>query len=556
MKFTFIQQTRNASGSVEQLTTDYAQNELIVGRGGASHVVLANRRLSLVHAKFSLEGEGAKLFISDLNSLAGVKVNGRRVTRSPLVSGDIVLLGDIAISVDVLADEVKLTCAEQKLPPEDADLIHQQVEKLQIGRYLPPISWLSWGAALVLVVAYFFTPLFFNSLSTWSSGPISSHHKIIEKDCQSCHTQPFQPVQDRECLYCHNMSEHAQGMPEFTKAHADLSVRCAQCHMEHNGDAGLTRKDDRQCVSCHASMTDLKSNTTVQNVVSFDSHPQFRISVESAHQSAREKVSLDDKEHLRDSSTLKLNHALHLKPGLRGRSGSTTLQCASCHQLEDNYKAMKPVTFDNHCRDCHALEFEEQLPGVEVPHGDSEQVYPALFTEYTKLFLIGTKAMQDPKPARLMPGGSGLSAKKTPPINVQLVQQKAREAETELFTKTGCYLCHNYNEKPGEEQTATNSHFVVTKPNVPAVWFPAARFGHGAHEELSCESCHEKTRTSSKTEDVLMPGVALCQECHVQSPKAGYVTSSCIECHSFHDSLSMPESSKHDAQTYLQFVER
>lgn len=554
MKFTFIQQTRNASGSVEQLTTDYAQNELIVGRGGASHVVLSNRRLSLAHARFSVED--SKLFVSDLDSLAGVRVNRKVVTRSELVSGDVVLLGDLAISVHISSEGVRLTCAEEGVAQEQADVIRGQVEKLQIGRYVPKISTLSWSAAVVSILLWFLVPVARNSLSSWNSGPISNSHKIIEKDCQSCHTQPFQPVQDSECLRCHNVSEHAKGMPDFTRAHADLSMRCAQCHMEHNGDHGLKLTDERQCVGCHASMTDLKSNATVENVSSLEAHPQFRISVEENQSGVSKKISLDDTQHLRDSSTLKLNHALHLKPGLRGKAGPTTLQCNDCHQLDTNFKTIKPISFDRNCRDCHALEFEEKLPGVEVPHGDSEIVYPTLFTEYTKLFLIGTKAMQDPKPARLMPGGSGLSAKKTPPVNVQLVQQKAREAETELFTKTGCYLCHNYNEKPGEEQTATNSHFAATKPNVPSVWFPAARFGHGAHEEISCESCHEKARKSAKTEDVLLPGIALCKECHAQKVTSGHVTSGCVECHSYHDSLPIPQTEKHDVQSYLQFVPR
>jgi hypothetical protein len=326
--------------------------------------------------------------------------------------------------------------------------------------------------------------------------------------------------------------------------------------MEHNGDRGIVLKDERQCVTCHASMTELSREATVLNVASLESHPQFRVAVEVEAGGKPVEVSLDDAGRLRDSSALKLNHALHLKAGLRGKSGPTTLQCNACHQLEADFKSMKPISFDRHCRDCHALEFEEKLPGVEVPHGDSEAIYPTLFTEYTKLFLIGTKAMQDPKPARLMPGGPGLLSKKTPPVNVELVQQKAREAERELFTKTGCYLCHSYSEKSGEERSATNSHFTVTKPNVPAVWMPAARFGHGAHEEISCESCHEKVRKSSQTSDVLLPGIALCKDCHAQHPTPGHVTSGCVECHSYHDSQPIEGSGKHDLDVYLKFVQR
>ena len=156
----------------------------------------------------------------------------------------------------------------------------------------------------------------------------------------------------------------------------------------------------------------------------------------------------------------------------------------------------------------------------------------------------------------MMPAGTGVANPTPRPVDASLVASSARDAEHELFTRTGCFLCHSYAEKPEQDRTDTNSHFTVSKPNIPDIWLPAARFSHGAHEEFSCESCHEKTRQSTKTTDVLLPHKKLCQECHSQEKREGYVTSGCAECHSYHDALGIPREKKQSIDDYLRFLTR
>ena len=68
-----------------------------------------------------------------------------------------------------------------------------------------------------------------------------------------------------------------------------------------------------------------------------------------------------------------------------------------------------------------------------------------------------------PNPARDMqrdmPGTPKLQPPQIEATGVAGVVESAREAEVQLFTRTGCFLCHSYREKPAEMQTSVNSHY-------------------------------------------------------------------------------------------------
>jgi hypothetical protein len=59
---------------------------------------------------------------------------------------------------------------------------------------------------------------------------------------------------------------------------------------------------------------------------------------------------------------------------------------------------------------------------------------------------------------------------------------------------------------------------------------------------VKCDECHEGARGSSKTKDLLLPGIETCRKCHgpaetpsVSTGFAGGVDDSCVECHRYHD---------------------
>ena len=557
MVFRFVHDKQSPNGASERKVTEFAKSELTFGRGGASDVLLANPKLGAVHAKFSWQD--GQLFVADLGALVGVRVNGRRVSRSALQDGDRVVLGDVELLIKVHPQEVEITYVETpKVEVAEDELVARTQSSLRVESYLPRMSVISTVVAVVAGILFFILPVSTQKRDGWSTGPVSNAHKLIERDCVKCHSESFTHVQDKDCTSCHSMSEHARGIGPFVEKHAALSVRCAQCHMEHNGDQGLIVRDERQCASCHANMTSLKPDASVENVKSFDSHPEFKVEVKDA-QGVVSRISLSDSARAIDSSQIKLNHKLHLKKDLRGKDGFVTLECKSCHRLNSDFKTLEPISFDKDCRDCHSLAFDERLPNVEVPHGDAEQVYPALFAEYTKVVLLHDDESM-PNAARDMKRDM-VDVDNNPqeipgPATVETVVKNARDAEKQLFTKTGCFLCHSYSEKPEQDKTPMNSHYQILDPAIPSVWFKAARFSHGAHEEFTCESCHSKTRESSKTSDLLLPNKQLCQECHSSASHKGYVRSDCVECHSYHDALGMPVGNKQDIKDYLHHLIR
>ncbi len=531
---------------------ELAKGTITVGRGADSDITLEGSRISPSHARFTWDG--TVLQVQDLGSLAGVRVNNRRVNSATIRDGDTVAIGDTDVHVEIKGGWVHLVF--ESVPSGAIDLddkVRGALRAFQIESHLPSMRMILLTLSALTLLACGVYPLITKRFVSWNSGPISNAHSLIASDCTKCHAEPFKQVQDRECLSCHQMTDHSQSLAAFTIQHPNLQMRCATCHMEHNGDHGLRLKDAEFCTSCHASMPTLKPDSKLLAVGHFSDHPQFRVTV--ANQAgAKERVSLDDHARLGDQAQIKLNHAVHLKPGLRGRDGPTTLTCQSCHQLDSDFRQMRPISFDSHCRDCHNLGFDERLPDVQVPHGDAEGVYPALFTEYSKLLMPRAGGSEVVEPARRFPSGEEVQPHAS--MDIATVEQSAREAETQLFTRTGCFLCHSYSAKDLAEQTPSNSHYRITPPNIPAVWLPAARFSHGAHEEFSCQSCHEGAPKSTETKDVLLPGIQLCRDCHEQGARPGYVESGCGECHTYHAAIGFPNEKKHTIAEYLRGLTR
>jgi hypothetical protein len=320
--------------------------------------------------------------------------------------------------------------------------------------------------------------------------------------------------------------------------------------MDHNGNEGLILREAGLCISCHADPKAVKPEATSLAVLDFDSHPEFRVPVGAIGEGGkREKISLDQKDKMIDPTRLKLNHALHLKRDLRGPDGSpVTLACGDCHDLSDNYATIKPIRFEDNCQSCHSLGFDDRLPGEEVPHGDPDNVYGFVYAEYAKYYLLDDngKPKSPEFDLRRKPGfqSVGSSKQEQTTFAKQVIEDEARGAEKLLFTKTACFLCHEVSEKTDVDTKALRSQYEVIKPQVPERWLPESLFGHGAHEEIDCLSCHEDVRSSEKTTDVLLPKIETCRSCHIGTNEPGKVQSDCITCHSYHSSEPLSAGSK------------
>jgi hypothetical protein len=82
-----------------------------------------------------------------------------------------------------------------------------------------------------------------------------------------------------------------------------------------------------------------------------------------------------------------------------------------------------------------------------------------------------------------------------------------------------CAKCHVYN---GSIPQMANGGVAV---------LARAKFNHLPHvQQLACENCHGRIRTSHKAEDVNLPAIAKCQSCH----RTGKSRADCAECHRYH----------------------
>jgi hypothetical protein len=203
---------------------------------------------------------------------------------------------------------------------------------------------------------------------------------------------------------------------------------------------------------------------------------------------------------------------------------------------------MVPITYENHCRACHPLTFNPKAPGernaslITIPHG--------LQPEEVREFVWGALANQQVADVselrewirRPMPGKD--LSKQAEAARQAIDQEVIRlekslypgrlgEAERILFGgKQTCSECHTYQDHAGSVPTRVEA--TALRP----IWFDHAVFNHTAHRAVECTACHEGAEKSTDREDVLLPGIANCQQCHQAG--AGGARSNCTECHHYH----------------------
>ncbi|HKW64777.1 MAG TPA: hypothetical protein VJN89_19645 [Candidatus Acidoferrum sp.] len=385
----------------------------------------------------------------------------------------------------------------------------------------------------------------------YSSGHLSRAHAVLEKDCSACHisqTGAFSAkAADSACLACHDGPAHH---PSQTPA-----PNCATCHIEHRGAVNISAAGDQACTTCHSDLKPSHPDTQfVAQINSFQKgHPEF-----AALRSAAGTLGTDP-------ATIKLNHAIHMKP-IRGPNGSLmNLECGNCHRptaaiadltySDAKYRAatvtyndsdeflpvsaeslkppkpitgrelMAPVKFANACAVCHLLTFDKRFD-EGVPHDKPEVVHEFLikkFQQYIAAHPAEVRVQRDP--------GRDLSGKPRPPqvrvlTPAQWVTERINDAEGLLWRKT-CKQCHAL--------TISQNNVLpqVAAVNVRTQWMPHAKFDHDAHRGFTCVSCHAKALTSTDSSDILLPGIATCKTCHAPGP--AHADSRCSECHTYHD---------------------
>ena len=194
---------------------------------------------------------------------------------------------------------------------------------------------------------------------------------------------------DRNCLECH--VGHS-----FHEPNVDSERSCSDCHVEHQGPGKMRAPSDATCLSCHANAAVMQASITKASslpAAAFDYRPaQGRVIFQTprprlGYTRIIHSFSTDHPEfelvinRLKDPDTLRFNHELHLGSKkvsalLKGRK----LTCADCHQPDASGVHFIKISYDQNCRQCHALQFDVRNPGLTLPHGDAERVRAFLFS--------------------------------------------------------------------------------------------------------------------------------------------------------------------------------
>jgi ssDNA-binding Zn-finger/Zn-ribbon topoisomerase 1 len=372
----------------------------------------------------------------------------------------------------------------------------------------------------------------------YTSGPLSRSHAFIGGRCQVCHATTLgffsKKVRDEACAACHDGPQH----------HASqlYTPTCGSCHGEHTGAAQLSLVADKACTQCHSDLRVRQGKAPFLPVSGFPGgHPQFR--------------------PLRpgngDPGTVKLNHLVHLKKDLKGPSGPVQMDCSDCHRPpawageswpysvaglqaaqasapnsaeagpEENSRAfMAPISYPKHCAACHVLNFDPRFT-ESAPHDKPQVVHDFLVKKFTDYLAAHPDAWHDDTPwVQRTPREELPAPARTPQ---EWLVHRVGESERLLFHMT-CKQCHSPDFSAGPLPS-------VPPARITARWLPHSDFDHEAHRALDCVACHAQTPKSQDTADVLIPGIATCQQCHrsMNPMRDDAADSRCSECHTYHD---------------------
>lgn len=583
--------TRKSRGGTA-VRDEVAEGEIVVaGRGNDCGIRLPDPRVMLHHAEFSMRG--GDLYVS-ASPNADLRVNDSLVQMAKVAVGSKIRIGPYELEVLPPEDGFAFTVAVEMVQALGDDLeklvARSQIHITRLGLTMRWWVWLLVGA---IIVGTFIVPFVFNLLTgppptkmaliggkmhytasptgVWTSGTISSAHKFFGDSCETCHATPFIPVQDSACLNCHSSVQNHVQPALFPFADLQGST-CQSCHKEHQGNATIVRGDENFCAGCHKDLKAKTDRTTLGNAADFGAHhPAFRPTVvkdPALHTMDRSRSMSDDPPPV-ENSGLKFPHNKHLRAeGVKDPArGMVTLQCADCHTPNETGETMRAVSFERNCHGCHELKFDTFVPNRELTHGKPEEVFKQVRDVYDALAMRG--GYQEPAAPPLLrrrPGTPLTAVQKA--IVTDWAAAKTADVLNGYFGRGLCDECHvtidtgaaanatadedpapepAHSEKPGLPPIIKT--WTVEPPTITTLWMPKAYFTHARHTDVKCTECHA-AKTSTSSNDVLMPNIQVCQSCHGGEKATDKVPSTCVDCHRFHrkdlDPMHPEKSAKAD----------
>lgn len=559
MAFTIIRQ-QILQGQTASQPSAVAGTTLTIGRGTGNALVLDDLQIALHHAEITLVD--GRYVIKALDPNAPIFAGSRAVSVESLRDGQVLHIGSYALQIhgpDGQGDlRVEVTPRSGEDGPDGATAVAFVARhRLWTGRWTKTrFTLLGFGLFIVLPALAVYLGQRPLGQQTWRTatllapGDVTQAHRFIGHECAKCHATTWGVPTTEACTAC-----HARPLHHASQTHTPA---CASCHREHRGDhKPLTSMGDQFCTDCHANLqTDTgKPPQFVTHIRALtEGHPEFAVTLRRPKGEPPQRVRLGEKT-LSDPTALQLNHALHLTPERMTRQGFKALTCNNCHKADQQGAYMEPITYTEHCSQCHPLEFDNRFPGQAVPHGKQpEAIHTFLKQNFTQRCLERSVELpaspseggETPSPRRL-PGQATATPREpqaaTAATVVQCSAEGVREAERRLYTggaQSVCGLCHTVQAPAGADGLPT-----VAVPAVPVRWLVHSTFNHLAHARATkplatdgknaCEICHSPAlaaHASTRTNDVLLPTIQVCTQCHSAT---GGASAQCVTCHQYHD---------------------
>lgn len=535
-------------GTVVQNEQVLNKQAISIGRATDRDIFLSDLGVAYKHARLTLS-KGGQIGVSSLSS-AGFYLNGRFVQSGSLKGRGEIIVGPYSITIETSNEDYDFDITVEKIAEDVVEIQSDALPALKLEE-----TWLSrrrgsWVGFLLIMVLFMGIPLagYFDSDvskmtrgsslipddGVWLSGVISRPHKHFADECDTCHSKAFELVKDKDCVQCHAATTvHAD--PEMFDLSELHNTRCATCHKEHNGSDFLVRKDQALCTGCHISLG-TKVETELDDVSDFESHhPEFRpllytqLGMPPEDKQSWNRTSLKDS-NIRHETGLIFPHDVHLDVnGINSPTGDRVLGCSDCHQTDAGGKYMLPLQMEAHCQDCHRLDFDVENPERELPHGNVGSIRSILEEHYAFVALRGDYD-DSGAPAivkqRRRPGKELTREERK--TAMAWARDKAADIEEEVVEFRTCGLCHKVTR-----DADMPSGWNIPDVQISQVWFSKGSFDHETHRSTKCADCHNAT-TSNISEEVLLPGIKVCRDCHGGEDAIGLLESTCVTCHKFH----------------------
>ncbi|WP_209348480.1 cytochrome c3 family protein [Pontixanthobacter sp. CEM42] len=560
---TFLIRTIDFTASGREIVRDreVEQSSLTIGRASESDIHLPDLAVEQQHATLTSNDDGT--ILAEAVGTLGFTHDGKTTTSTSFDPAKGAELGfggyRLAFSRDPDAP-ASITISKTAEHGEDVD----DVKGFALGSALPSKRVMAWIGLGVILFAFLIVPIYTHLNrdpaepdydrtghtmmdASWSTGALSLAHHGLEDNCEACHVKPFESVRDETCLTCHEaIGDHAEidrqltgrgpmsAGDEFQWKVAGMFGKegpgsCTTCHTEHEGAGRMEPTAQQFCSECHDGMDERLTDTKLENAADFgDAHPQFKAIYHpqlGSEETAR--ISLADKPQ--EQHGLKFPHDMHMdKSGgvarmarnIGAKQGyGNSLVCADCHTPTSDKEGFLPVNMEEDCESCHSLVYDRVGTTFRsLRHGDVDQMRADLRAmdraPRRSAAPVGRKRPGEYARGGLYYQNFGRPARSYIAINRALASDGV------------CGECHI--------PTTNNGKADVVPVHLRDNYLLNGWFDHKEHEQEKCSTCH-KAETSKTSEDLLLPGIAICRDCHLgQDAKEAEVPSSCAMCHSYH----------------------